>query len=76
LNSSWPSKKKGPAQNQSNQPNGAKGVKGPPRHEEQEGIHHQQGNSAYAPYPLVGPIMHVLGIILVITHLLIIVVCT
>jgi hypothetical protein len=64
---------KGAARKQKNQPNGAKSEKAPPRHEKRESVHHQQGNFAYS---FVGSVNHVLGIILAITHLPIIVVCT
>jgi hypothetical protein len=53
LMNSWPRhKREGATKDQSNQPNGAKGVKAPPRH---KGIHHQRGN--FSQYPFVGSVM-------------------
>jgi hypothetical protein len=45
-------KREGATKDRSNQPNGAKGIKAPPRH---KGIHHQQGN--FSQYPFVGSVM-------------------
>ena len=50
-------KRKGVAQKQKDQPKGAKGVKIPPRHKRQEGLHNQQGNFASAQYLFVGSVM-------------------
>ena len=50
-------KRKGVAQKQKDQPKGAKGVKTPPRHKRQEGLHNQQGNFASVQYPFVGSVM-------------------
>jgi hypothetical protein len=66
-------KRKGATRKRKNQLNSAKGEKAPPRHEKRESVHHQKGNLLFL---LLDHLYDVIGIILAITHLPIIVVCT